>query len=139
VTTKSLPRTPSIPLLACWSPIAIAGGLHLVGIAADQKRLIGWITTGSILELDFPGRRATASDGAPYELGLRVGGILTPAARRSVAAMMAGGSENEVPACALTTKELSAWAAKVRFIGSQQYLTSLALFEVPTGSGSGQS
>jgi len=134
VTTKSLPRGASVPLLACWSPIAIAGALHLVGIAADQRRrrLIGWITTDSIVELDFTGRRATASDGAPYELGIRVGGILTPAARRSVAAMTARhGSENAVPASALTTKELSAWAAKVRFVGAEQYFARPALFEVP--------
>jgi hypothetical protein len=134
VTTKSISRSASVSLLACWSPIAIAGGLHLVGIAADQRRrrLIGWITTGSVLELDFLGRRATASGGAPYELGLRVGGVLTPAARRSVAAMMAGlGSESAVPTSALTTKELSAWAAKVRFVGADQYFSRPALFEVP--------
>jgi hypothetical protein len=134
VTTKSLPRNGSVPLLACWSPIAIAGALHLVGIAADQRRRrpIGWITTGSIVELDFRDRRATASDGAQYELGIRVGGVLTPAAQRSVAAMTARhGLENAVPASALTTNELSAWAAKVRFVGADQYFASPALFEVP--------
>jgi hypothetical protein len=134
VTTKSLPRSASVLLLACWSPIAISGALHLVGIAADRRRrrLIGWMTTGSILELDFLGRRAMASDGAQYELGIRVGGVLTPAARRSVAAIMAGrGSENAAPACALTTKELSGWAARVRFVGADQYFASPALFEVP--------
>jgi hypothetical protein len=46
--------------------------------------------------------------------------------------MMAGdGSENAVPASALTTKELSAWAAKVRFVGAEQYFARPALFEVP--------
>ena len=87
-----------------------------MGLATDarQRRLSGWITTGPVLELDLlSGRATTAPDSLSYALGLRVGGVLTPSARRSVAAMIAGQRlASAVPVSALTTKELSAWTLK---------------------------
>ena len=128
------PERPRIPFLASWSPVSIAGNLHLVGIATDERRrrLGGWIATGRVLELDFLTRRATTGpDGSHYELGIRVGGALTPSATTCIAEMIALHKiESAVPTSALTTEELRLCAATVRVIGAAQYLATPALFEL---------
>lgn len=131
---KRLEASPT-PFLASWFAVSIAGNLHLVGIAANEGRpcLAGWIATGRVIELDFLKRQATTGpDGSRYGLGMRVGGDLTPLARRCIAEMIALHKiETAVPKSALTTEELRRLcAASIRAIGADQYLATPALFEL---------
>lgn len=129
------PEPPPSPFLASWFAVSIAGNLHLAGLAANEGRpgLAGWIATGRVIEVDFLKRQATTGpDGSRYGLGMRVGGDLTPLAKRCIAEMIARHKiKSADPIIALTTEELRRLCAtSIRAIGADQYLATPALFEL---------
>ncbi|HEV2160673.1 MAG TPA: hypothetical protein VGR52_00330 [Stellaceae bacterium] len=104
-------------------------------MAANEGRpgLAGWIATGRVIELDFLKRQATTGpDGSRYGLGMRVGGDLTPLARRCIAEMIALHKiKSADPIIALTTEELRRLCTtSIRAIGAEQHLATPALFEL---------